>query len=816
MTDKTNDKNSISSSVKDADDNTKASPSVVKKEKDSRQRREKENKIPPLDWRQSDNSSHTLPPPKSKGISPRKPRSRSRPGDSFVQAVHAKSRDIVLRDRKDQWIKDQHIKRSAYKEVTSLKTWPLQELALQDYNDLVKVYLNDDEKDKHGVVKSRDGLLRVPDHQYGDSSSSCNSTDKKRIMKDKASSPGKSQQKHSYREGFLDERRIPAHNVVPTKLSDEDDETTANKLDPAQKFDTSGLWSMEPRVFSVEKANGKRKYLVGHLGRVMDFMWRKTDRCSRYFYEMILEKTPCRLYFDLEFSIPDNPNIDVEQLMNELYDELLQELKTSFPGRHTEGLDRSHIVDLDSSTPQKFSRHWIVHLPSQALFVDTSQAGKFVKRFVQRLADEVATEQLKERRPQLQDYLFVNPKGTLAKHHINDDSKATTINIPLSQKTCFVDLGVYTRNRLFRLLGCSKFGKSPDCALRIAEMNQFPFPKGFGNEHFYVPAMDMAKSQSTTQHSNSDSSDNKDNSNDDEEEHNTLEKFKAMTDWSPHAEALCKTLVVPMNGRKIDYPILPEIVDATDSKSIPDHFSASTTTMDGKALRKTYTFTCSGPSFGTSPYPFIDDFISNELANRGGVRGSIRSWTLDYGPEDSENGNTIKRVPAGIAYQMSRNRWCECIGRSHKSNNILWRVSFQTKQCVQSCFDPDCRRMNFRGTPVDLSIDAVQQLEDALFEETIGQMDDADLLAQNKSAAKKASVNDNDNLGFDSADDAELEKAMMELNVGSPLAKKRPEIPNSSSWTAKESSAKTKDTGVAALSDDALLDAIIQNPELFG
>lgn len=727
-----------------------------------------------------------------------------------MQAVHAKSRDNVLRDRKDQWIKDQHIKRSAFKEVTSLKTWPLQELALKDYNALVQVYLNtDDKKDKPGVVKNSDGLL-LPDHQYGDSSSSCNSTDKKRSMKDKASSPGKSQQKHSYREGFLEERRIPAHNVVPTKISDEDDgETTTTILYPAHKFDTSGLWSMEPRVFSVEKANGKRKYLVGHLGRVMDFMWRKTDRCSRYFYEMILEKTPCRLYFDLEFSIPDNPNIDVEQLMNEFYDELLQELKTSFPGRHTGGLERKHIVDLDSSTPQKFSRHWIVHLPSQALFVDTSQAGKFVKRFIQRLADEVATEQLKERRPHLQSYLFVNPKGILAKNNDNG-SNAATINIPLSQKTCFVDLGVYTRNRLFRLLGCTKFGKSPDCALRIAEMNQFPFPKGFGNDQFYVPAMDMAKSQSTTQNSNSDSSDNEDNKNEDEEERDTLERFKVMTDWSPHAEALCMTLVVPMNGRKIDYPILPEIVDASDSKSIPDHFSAPTTTGGGKAFQKTYTFTCSGPSFGTSPYPSIDNFISNELASRGGVHGSIRSWTLDYGPEDSENGNN-KRVPTSIAYQMSRNRWCECIGRSHKSNNILWRVSFQTKQCVQSCFDPDCRRMNFRGTPVDLPLDAAQQLEDALFEEAIGQMDDTELLAQSNPAAKKAPVDDNDNLGFDSADDAELEKAMMELNFGSPLAKKRLETSARNPCTVK-----TGDSGVAALSDDALLDAILQNPELFG
>ena len=620
-------------------------------------------------------------------------------------------------------------------------------------------------------------------------------------MKDKASSPGKSQQKHTYQEEFLMERRIPAHNV-PTL-----------DFDPSQKFD-KGLWSMEPRVFSVEKAHGKRKYLVGHLGRVMDFIWRKTDSSHRYFYEMILEQTPCRLYFDLEYSIPDNPNIPVRELMDEFYDELIHELTTSFPNHHTEGLDRTGIVDLDSSTPDKFSRHWIVHLPSRALFADAPQAGKFVKRFIQRLADQVATEQLTQRRPQLQKYLFVNPKGTLKNHHKSNTTTPTTA-IPLSQKTCFVDLGVYTRNRLFRLLGSSKFGKSPDCALRIADMNQFPFPKGFGNERFYVPAMMVHKSQTTEPTSSS--SDSSDNDDDDEQEEksagDSLEKLKAMTDWTAHAEALCHTLVVPMNGSKIDYPILPEIADESvigDGKTISEHFSSassSSTTTTGKAPRKTYTFSSGGPSFGTSPYPYIDDFISNELANRGGVLGSIRSWTLDYGPDDGENNSNNNQIPVGIAFQMSRNRWCECVGRSHKSNNILWNVSFRTKQCVQSCFDPDCRAMNFRGTPVDLPFEVAQELDDALFEEAIGQMDDTELLAKTKPPAKRAPANQND-VGFDSEDDAELEKAMMALNFRSPVVKREPE----SSSRGKP----TKSAGAGdSLSDDALLDAILENPELF-
>ena len=57
------------------------------------------------------------------------------------------------------------------------------------------------------------------------------------------------------------------------------------------------------------------------------------------------------------------------------------------------------------------------------------------------------------------------------------------------QLTYFIDFGVYTRNRIFRILGSTKYGKKMDAALRIAEVNKFPFPNGFGNRNFYLPCM---------------------------------------------------------------------------------------------------------------------------------------------------------------------------------------------------------------------------------------------------------------------------------------------------------------------------------------
>lgn len=218
---------------------------------------------------------------------------------------------------------------------------------------------------------------------------------------------------------------------------------------------------------------------------------------------------------DLEYSKPANPQITAildELLLGEFIDELIFELKAVF----NISINRSHIVDLDSSTKKKFSRHLILHLPSakgsilseqgkEQLFQDAPSVGIFVKNFVARMAEEQATGILKDRRPFLAKYLFVETcaspgqpveickeKDVAANQTDFDQSQGVCDTTKMrensnSKQTCFIDTGVYTRNRLFRLIGSKKFGKPSSAALRIASANQFPFPQGFGNEIFYVP-----------------------------------------------------------------------------------------------------------------------------------------------------------------------------------------------------------------------------------------------------------------------------------------------------------------------------------------
>ena len=249
------------------------------------------------------------------------------------------------------------------------------------------------------------------------------------------------------------------------------------------------------------------------------------------------------MHIDLEYNKKSNPEMN-DETNEALLDEFIYELGTEIKDTFNIDISRKCIVDLDSSTVKKFSRHFIVHLPNGELFADTFACGVFVKNFVGRLAEEVATGELRKRCPVLADFLFVNceetkeklpQKGKASSQADNTDRSISSDNLtpemesssqsnikeskevpsgeeqqatetkmsgtsrsdtalakstptmPINQKTCFVDTGVYTRNRLFRLMGSSKYGKPVSAALRISPFNKFPFPEEFDNSKFFVP-----------------------------------------------------------------------------------------------------------------------------------------------------------------------------------------------------------------------------------------------------------------------------------------------------------------------------------------
>eukprot|EP00611_Tribonema_gayanum_P010528 TRINITY_DN2055_c0_g1_i5.p1 TRINITY_DN2055_c0_g1~~TRINITY_DN2055_c0_g1_i5.p1 ORF type:complete len:189 (-),score=31.69 TRINITY_DN2055_c0_g1_i5:1207-1773(-) len=64
---------------------------------------------------------------------------------------------------------------------------------------------------------------------------------------------------------------------------------------------------------------------------------------------------------------------------------------------------------------------------------------------------------------------------------------------------------------------------------------------------------------------------------------------------------------------------------------------------------------CSTKGSQESPFPLVDEFISAYITQRG-REGRIRQWEYSDGL---------------ITYQIVGNRYCQNIGRQHKSNNIM-------------------------------------------------------------------------------------------------------------------------------------------------
>ncbi|RYH16586.1 hypothetical protein EON65_29840, partial [archaeon] len=46
-------------------------------------------------------------------------------------------------------------------------------------------------------------------------------------------------------------------------------------------------------------------------------------------------------------------------------------------------------------------------------------------------------------------------------------------------------------------------------------------------------------------------------------------------------------------------------------------------------------------------------------------------------------------------YAIAHNKYCECVGRAHKSNGIFFEVNVSGRELRQGCWDADCRSYPF-------------------------------------------------------------------------------------------------------------------------
>ncbi|KAJ6684082.1 hypothetical protein OIU85_007740 [Salix viminalis] len=324
------------------------------------------------------------------------------------------------------------------------------------------------------------------------------------------------------------------------------------------------------RIFSYQDHhNGQRRFLVSTYTE----FWRRyknMDAKFRHHYEVIQEGLPCHLYFDLEFSRRHNAERNGDEMVDLLISVILEALfeKYSIQG------NQDWIVELESSTAEKFSRHLIIRIPKTA-FKDNTHAGAFVSEICSRIHSARGKDERFEN-------MFVR----------KDSSSAE----PPSQ--LFIDAAVYSRNRCFRLALSSKAGK-----------NSVLLP----TERF--KCKDMC------------------------EEDMFMSSLICSMDVDCNKLLVCKMDMECMKTLQFDTEVNNDYRRHCTPKELP---------------------------------------LNESIASIGNISGKIRSWYWF-----SEHGLMV--------YSMSRNRYCERIGREHKSNHVMYVVDLRRADYYQKCHDPDCQ-----------------------------------------------------------------------------------------------------------------------------
>eukprot|EP01039_Chlorochromonas_danica_P005921 gene5919-6519_t len=275
------------------------------------------------------------------------------------------------------------------------------------------------------------------------------------------------------------------------------------------------------------------------------------------------------------------------------------------------------------------------------------------------------------------------------------------------RKVCFVDLGVYTRNRAFRLFNCCKYGKTTRLSINPKDVKHFAMLREVRKNHrypirrvlawtFIVPA-DLFIA---------DSSDGK----------TSLINVQASESMGPAGNgndrvvagderdappATFASFASFFNHDRYSFlPILPkDKTNGMHSLSRTANFvhnmlhrqqydgdrnnngSGQRTWKDREVARSHY-------PRQSSLFPKLDAFIQHTFAERGGVVGYISSWSLFYRSHGSFPFYVLR-------YQIGKNRYCEHVQRPHKSNGVYFDVNLMAGEVQQGCWDMDCRGFNY-------------------------------------------------------------------------------------------------------------------------
>ena len=416
------------------------------------------------------------------------------------------------------------------------------------------------------------------------------------------------------------------------------------------------------RYFSLERhGDGRRAFVAASL----EAFWARYESLPvdhRHHYELIRADTPCRLYYDLEFSTETNPDADGERAVDALARLTLERLANE----HGVGVEsngsiepfdpRDVVVDLKSTTSEearkKFSRHLVFRLPGVA-FASAAHCGEFVRR----LHADASSRRGSDADC---DAVFVRGENALA---------------DAPRDVSFVDLGVYTRNRAFRLYLSSKHGKTH----RMLQPPASRFFRASAGEATR-PCLETFKACLVSEPADLIGADEGEGTSDGGERRPGVSRGKT---------------------RLLEYPGVGASGPYGFGKR---HDCGGSAVLSGYGLggvepKQRAPSVSSFAADETCPVRLTAAFVCADFdawSPAGCSGASVRAWTASPG--------------LGVAtLHMQGNRFCENTERAHKSNNVSFTVDFREGAYYQRCHDPDCRgfRGCFRPLPDALLAEAV-------------------------------------------------------------------------------------------------------------
>ena len=367
----------------------------------------------------------------------------------------------------------------------------------------------------------------------------------------------------------------------------------------------------QQRVFSIELSNtGKRSFIACTLDTFWNAYLCLAPR-RRNYYEIIRQHHPCRLYFDCEFYKEYNPHLSVEEDGPGMIDELVRLTASVLQVRYGIMVARDSFLILDSSTDSKCSYHIIVHLPDGQLFRSNIDVGNFV---VHHLAHSCRpSSSVPEKKLYSRLWVRGRKEGELE---------------------FFADLAVYTKNRAFRLLYSSKFGKV--APLLPSNLNKFPFDAFDGEYQLFKDSLISSSSVHAKQ--------------------------VASRQGRADGAELPKVLVVPSPANTSLVPLPHKISVVPSTHHVNDVTYNSTIIKDASTAQQR--------TLGN-----IVEFLTQ-----------IQHVAI---PSDA----VVQRASSSFMI-ATRSRACRIAGRQHRSNHIFFIVDTVNKSVIQCCHDDECRQKN--------------------------------------------------------------------------------------------------------------------------